>query len=211
MTQYPSYLLEPEPVAPVAPAPPPLPAPAAPPGPGWFRSNRWGLVAVIPVTIAMIIVYFDRSNAYEKYWEFQPREPVAAVNGWAEFADAKIRLVEFGPAKDLLDSAGKPYKPAQGLTAWRAVLEFNVADQTTIMGCTIGLEDKRGRLYSARPDELNGARIKTFPGCTDLDDEKLDRYQTVAYFVTPTFTSPVAVRVNRGSNLPRYARLTVTG
>lgn len=205
MTQLPAYLLE---GLDEIPAPKP---PAPPKQRGWFRRNLWGLLTIVPVTAAMLVVYLDKSNAYERFWKFEPRVPVAAVDGWADYSGAKIRLVEFAPAKDLRESATKAFVPPEGLKVWRAVIEYNVPDQQSLIGCQLQLEDDKGRLYGTDAAELSNARGVSYVGCTDKDDDKLNRYQTFVFFITPSDSRPVAVRITRATNLPRYAWLSVGG
>lgn len=204
MSQLPAYLLEglDETPAPQSPVPPKQR--------GWLRRNLWGLLTIVPVTAAMLVVYLDKSNAYERFWKFEPRVPVVAVDGWADYAGAKIRLVEFGPAKDLRESASKAFMPPEGLLVWRAVIEYDVADQKSVGGCKLELEDDKGRFYSTDAAELSSARGVLYAGCT-AEDRNLNRYQTFIFFITPSDSRPVAVRITLATKLPRYAWLSVEG
>jgi hypothetical protein len=194
----PSYLLdEPAPAA-TATAP-------ATKAPGWFRRNLWGLLTVVPITAALGVAMLDAGAAYDRIWLAEPRTPVAVVDGWAAYGEAKVRLVQLSEAKDLRESATRPFVLPQGLQAWQATIEFTVDDPEALAGCKIWLEDTSGVVYSARPEELSRART-SFPGCT-ADDETEKRFQTVAYFVTPAGVEPAAVRVTLRAAYPDFVRL----
>jgi hypothetical protein len=154
---------------------------------GWWRRNRWGLVAVLPAFAAILSLHF--SDAYEQYWLRQPNEPVAAAEqGWASYGGAQMRLVELGPAGDLKDYGGKPVQLPPSVRAWRAVIEFRVSSADAVAGCRLSLEDDTARVYDVGPAELSRARTP-IPTCTaPAGSQPSADYQSVVYFVTAADT-----------------------
>lgn len=170
---------------------------------GWARRNIWGILALVPITIAFLAVYVERSGITSVI--STPQAVEIEPDGWAIYDGARIRLVELSPAKDVRDATGKFFKLPDGIAAWRAVLEYDVTDQKMFAQCELSLEDSAGRIFRPQPMELAGARLPA-TGCT-AEDQTLSRYQTFIYFVTPAGAVPSAVRVARGSG--DYARLTL--
>lgn len=176
---------------------------------GWWRRNRWGLLALIPMLAAAGWVHYD--DVHDSYWASRPREPVAAdASGWVFFAGARIRLVGLEPATDLRTFGGEPFQPPAGVAAWRATIVLQAPDQEALTGCALLLEDAAGNTYEANPRELDGARVP-FASCTADDEPAPPSYETVAYFATPVSAQAAAVRVTVATRLPRYARLTPSG
>lgn len=201
MSQLPSYLTEG--LDDTAVIPRTAPAPAPPPKQrGWFRRNLLGLLTLVPLAAVLAGLGVYNGNGYERFWKREPRVPVVAGAGsWLSYSDARIRLAELVPAPEVTAPGG--------VKVWRATIDFDVPKQESLYGCKLLLEDDKGRLYGAGPDELDGVRGLPIPSCTDLDNEKLNRYQTVAFFVTPADARPVALRIEQALSLPRYARFTL--
>jgi len=199
---------------------------------GWWRRNRWGLVALLPALVAAMGV--NLSSAYEMYWKSQPREPVAVGDGgWVAFAGARMRLVDLALADDLKDSYSNPVTPPEGTRVWRARIAFDAPQPEPLAGCELLLEDDAGRTYEATPRDVPRVSLP-FPSCKpDTSASKttatptpatsaptssapatiapatVTSYETVAYFITSSAAHPVAVRVILPERLPAYARLPV--
>lgn len=179
----------------------------------WWRRNRWGLIALIPAIVAVLAVNY--SQAHDHYWARKPRVAVAPdASGWAEYSGAKMRLVELAEATDVKDYGGKPVQIAGGVRIWRAVVEFRHPASVEITGCSFGLEDDQGRVYSEDPWELGDAKIELFATCAPDKDKVPDPsagFRVEVFFVTAPGARAVAVRIQRPTSLPQYARLTLNG
>jgi hypothetical protein len=182
---------------------------------GWWRRNRWGLIALVPALAAAVAV--PTYEAYEGYWKSRPREPiVAGDDGWVAFAGARLRLEELAPADDLVDSNRNPVTPPEGVKVWRVRIAFNAPDAESLAGCALTLEDDSGRTYGDAPRDLAMVTLLN-ARCTPPDTELAtpspgasapSTYENVTYFATPSSARPVAVRVTLRGHLPAYARLT---
>lgn len=175
----------------------------------WWRRNRWGVAALVPVLAATVALNWG--DAYDKYWKSQPREAVTASDdGWVSFAGARMRLAGLGPGNDLTVFGGKPFPAPSGTTVWKARIAFAGAQPDDLAGCAILLEDAAGRTYEASPAELSEARGAGFVSCTpSIEDEDRTEYERAAYFITPAGTRPSAVRITLRTQTPRFARLTL--
>ena len=173
---------------------------------GWWRRNRWGLVALLPALLGASAL--DLGDGYDRFWNSQPRAPVGpGADGWVAFAGARVRLAALAPAEDLREYGGQPFAPPPGVRVWRAAIAFDgAAPGGALAGCRLLLEDAAGRTFDAGPTELRRARTP-IAGCTPPSGAR-GPYETVAYFVTPAGARPVAVRVVLFTKLPAYARLT---
>jgi hypothetical protein len=187
------------------PAPPPPGTGRATTTKGWWRRNLWGLIALLPIlglalgpTLKESLDLYNRVDAHDAV--------LPGGDGWVSYSDARIRLVSFGPATDLKTYDGEPFQPPARTKVWKATLAFDAASKDAVTGCTLALEDSEGRIFSANPTELSGARAR-FPACTPEDDNAPSPWQVDMYFMTPEAAQPAAVRVTRGLQLPRYARL----
>lgn len=177
----------------------------------WWRRNRWGLIALVPAIAAVLAL--NATNVYNRYWSTKPREAVGPdASGWVEYSDAQMRLVELAEATDVKDYGGELIRLAGGVRIWRAVVELRYPASVEINGCTFGVEDDQGRVYSEDPWELSSAKISRYATCVPDKDKVPDPsagFQMELYFVTAPGSRAVAVRVQRGTLLPRYARLTL--
>jgi hypothetical protein len=214
--------------APPVPMPPAMPAPmpatpmaplgVAPPQPaasgsGWWRRNRWGVLALVPVLA--VTFFLPVKELYDDYTTRTPVRPIAAgADGWASFNGARIRLVELAPLIDLRSSNGEPYSPGPGVRGWRATIAFEATNPVEMLGaCKLMLEDEAGRQYEAGPTELIGARLPTvssFPTCVPAKEDNAPlptKYELPVYFVMPSSAYPAAVRIWLITGLPDYARL----
>jgi hypothetical protein len=176
---------------------------------GWWRRNRWGLIAIVPALIAAAAV--DLGDAYHRFWRSQPRRPVTpAADGWVSFAGGRVRLGELAPATDLRARDGGAFEPPAGVRVWRAEIVVDASARDAFDGCRLLLEDDAGRTFDAGPAELRAARIPT-ASCTaprtPLPASGQTTFQTMATFALPASARPVAVRLILIKQLPAYARL----
>lgn len=177
---------------------------------GWWRRNRWGLIALLPVL--GLALGPKTVDAYHTYHNADPREPVQTTPGaWTTFAGGQLRLIELTVAT-VHDYNGEPLALPSGVRPWRVAIEFRVTDTNAYAGCDLWLQDDQGRLFSANPVELRGADVP-YAGCTssDVGDEHHTDapvvYQTLAYFVLPASAQATAARVTLATALPRFALL----
>jgi hypothetical protein len=184
--------------------PPPAQAPPRTTGKGWWRRNVWGLVALLPL---LALAFGPSVKEGLDYYNRHAHEAVLpGGDGWVTYADARIRLVEFGPATDLETRSGEPFQPPPNTKVWRAAIEFDASSPDAVAGCTLALEDTQGREFSANPVEISGV-ASLVATCTPKDDGTPSPWQVELYFVTPASAQPEAVRVTRATQLPHYARL----
>jgi hypothetical protein len=197
------------PIAPVVPVPPRR----VKTGSGWWRRNRWGVIALVPIlAIALFQPVKQLNDDYNRLTAYRPVE--AASDGWARYNGARIRLVELAPLIDLKSSNGEPYSPGPGVRAWRATVAFEATDPVGMLGaCELVLEDEGGRRYKAGPFELIPARLPTvasIPNCVppkEGNEPLPTKYEILVYFIMPISAHPVALRVSVLTSLPDYARL----
>ncbi|MEV4753573.1 hypothetical protein AB0J86_00420 [Micromonospora sp. NPDC049559] len=198
------------PAQPVAPGTVP-PEPAGPPEPatpqaGWWRRNRWGLVALLPALA--LALGPPAKDAYDQITGLEPSRPVTAgADGWTEYAGARMRLVELTDATTEVTAARRPVRLPPGVRVWRARLGFESAETERIGGCKLLLESLDGRTFGADPDELDEASLYS-NFCTPGLEKPGPAYETQSYFVLPTSAQPTAVRVVLSVESPRYARLS---
>jgi hypothetical protein len=176
---------------------------------GWWRRNRWGLVALVPALAAMLAL--SAEDLYYGVYARQPRQPVPANgDGRYELRGTQIRLVGLDPAADLKRYNGSGFVAPVNVTIWRARIEFSTPGETELGGCTITLEDSAGRIFNDDPrDLLTGAADVVSHGCSaDFNVPDPSRYVNAIYFALPRDARPVAVRINDVRSLPRYIRLS---
>jgi hypothetical protein len=176
---------------------------------GWWRRNRWWLVALVPVLAATVALNWG--DVYDKHWRKVPHAPVGpAGDGSVQFAGARLRLTDLVPgAATLTDYAGKPYQPPAGMQVWRATIAFDTTRPDDIAGCEIALEDTAGRVYGANPQELARMRARFASCIPSTEDEGKAKFAKTAYFVTPADARPAAVRITLATQIPRSARLAL--
>lgn len=168
----------------------------------------WGLIALVPVFA--LAVAPAAKEGWDLYNRVEVHEAVTAgADGWVNYAGARIRLVELAPATGLKNYREQPFTPPKAVRVWRATLTFETPDPKAMGVCAIEVEDREGRRYSDRPDELSGAADLPYPTCAPEEENTPSPYQVVAYFALPESATPAAVRVSRNTERPRYARLPV--
>lgn len=174
--------------------------------PGWWRSNWWGLLALVPA--AVLALWSPTHDAYETFHRYSHVPVNSAPGGWVTYAGAKMRVTAMGPADDLKGFDGGPAKLTGGIQAWKATIEFQTSNPDSIGGCQIFLEDNAGARYESDPAELADYDIPFSAACMpDLLATPSPTFQTVAYFVTPGTARAVAIQVKLPTQEPKYARL----
>ncbi|MDW5323936.1 hypothetical protein [Plantactinospora sp. KLBMP9567] len=173
---------------------------------GWWRRNRWGLLALLPALV--LALGPGVKDGYERYSRAEYLEPIGVgADGWVEFSGARIRLVELVEAPSVPARGSRPVTLPEGVRVWRATLVFELSTPEALIGCLPYLEDGDGRLFSANPPELSGARLPV-TRCV-ADDPAQRSLQAEAYFLLPRPATPVALRIVKATQRPRYARLPV--
>lgn len=179
---------------------------------GWWRRNVWGLLALLPVLLA--ITAADPYGAWSVWRETRPGSAViAGADGWVSYAGARARLVSVEPA-DLRRRDEEPFPLPSGLAAWQATVSFERTAQPdgSLRGCEFRLEDDSGRLFGDDPSEVVDAYVageSYFGGvicAPPAEDPDAARYDVVALFVLPGPARPVALRLTALDAKPDYAR-----
>ncbi|GAA1736983.1 hypothetical protein [Luedemannella helvata] len=185
---------------------PPSPRPAERARPGWWRRNWWGLLLVVPLFVATIAP--DLGDAYDRWFPTGPTERVSGANGqWVSFGGGRLRLVSLQRAVALRTHSGRPVTLPATVQVWQATLEIDAGRDAPLEGCTLFLEDARGRTFSANPNELSDVDVDRVYGCSrPYGGPESGPFTIVAAFVASS--APSAVRVTLASELPRYAWLT---
>lgn len=177
--------------------------------PGWWRRNRWALLALLPVL--GIALYSPGKNAYDRYLRVTPVNAVAAgADGWVRYHDARLRLIELVAPAEIPTFGSRRFELPPGVRVWRGTFEVDSAKSgERLAGCDIALEDSEGRTYDDSPLELIGARLP-LSSCAPAGGQPAPTgpYEVQEYFAVPRSAEPVAVRVWLSTRLPSYARLT---
>jgi hypothetical protein len=177
---------------------------------GWWRRNRWPLVALVPtIALALTVTTYDH---YRAYWDTAPRTPVAAASdGWVSFANARIRLDDLADETKLTNDLGVQVHPPAGMAVWSAKISFQSTDPEPLYSCDLTLHDTTGQTYADNPAELTDLGINfDFASCgPDTSSGKTPTtWSTTAYFVAPASARPDGIRMTVLGKLPRYAWLT---
>jgi hypothetical protein len=194
-------------------APPPAQAP--PTTKGWWRRNLWGLIALLP--ILALALGPSVKEALDMYNRVDAHEAVLpGGDGWVAYSDVRMRLVGFGPATDLKTYDDEPWQPPANTKVWRATVAIDAGDKYAkdkyiVAGCNLILEDTDGRQFTANPTELSGSDpSRRVASCSPEDDDTPSPWEVEVYFVLPDSAQPAALRIVRGTQLPRYARFPVS-
>jgi hypothetical protein len=188
-----------------------------PSGSPWWRRNRWGIVAVVPLVAAAM--WFSPDDSFQTLRDEHLEEVVRpGDDGWASYGGGRFRLTGFGRAELSADD-GQPFR-VRGLTAWQATITIEAgADPEALVGCRIELEDAAGRRYLDAPQALGSASAPGGGGlyaadCTPPLDESGENplpgpFETVAYFLLPESIDPVALRISQYVQTSAYVRIDV--
>ena len=128
--------------------------------PGWWRRNRWGLIA-LPVTVAAALA----ASSYRveaQWWLEKPRDLVHAEQGeWTTFSSSqydrtgdvpftvRVRLDGVRPAEELFGGEGDDLEldlPA-GVHAVAVDLELAAPPDAALATCDLVVRDSRGTEY----------------------------------------------------------------
>jgi hypothetical protein len=171
----------------------------------WFARNRWGLIALAPAVAAIVAL---SAPGVQATLSARPRVAVPAdADGWYHLAEARLRLSTLEPVSGLVTASGQPFAPAPHVAVWRAVIDFDAANDALIGDCRVSLSDDLGRTYDTDPDlELAGSVGATSRGCLRVDDSDT-RYSNAEFFALPESAQPVAVRVVVDGYQPLYVLL----
>ena len=171
----------------------------------WFARNRWGLIALAPALAAVVAL---SASGVQATLSARPRVAVPAdADGWYHLAEARLRLSTLEHAGGLVTASGRPFTPAAHVAIWRAVIDFDVANDALIGDCRVSIEDDLGRIYDTDPDlELAGSVGATSRGCLRVDDSDT-HFSNAEFFALPESARPVAVRVVVDGYQPLYVRL----
>jgi hypothetical protein len=178
--------------------------------PGWWRRNRWGLLALVPaIALGLAVPVHDN---WAVLWDHAPRTQVGpSTDGWVGFAGAEIRLVTLAPATDLTDASGRPARFPAGVTVWQASITFRTADASRLLGCDLRMVDQAGATYQFNPAELQDADVDVpYADCSPSGDAATPppSWTETVYFAAPSDVRPVCVRLTLEPDLPKYALLT---
>jgi hypothetical protein len=185
---------------------------------GWWRRNRWGLVAIVPAVLALLAL--SAESLYYTVYLREPRQPLpASADGSFDVRGTKVRLVDLSRATDLKQYDGTAFAVAPNVIIWRARIEFTLPPGTDpddmnpavprLGGCTITLQAADGRSFDDDPHSLlRGAADVNASGCfAGYDAPDPLRYVNAVYFALPPDAEPVSVNVSDALTLPRYVRL----
>jgi len=174
---------------------------------GWWRRNRWGLIALVPA-LALAI----GTDVYEMYQQHEirhPLDPVSSAPGaWVDYHGSRLRLSGLAPIPAPTDSRGRALPLPPGVTAWRGTVDVQLTSKDALSGCMISVIDQRGHTYAAVPAELFRMKDAGLAFCSgDPDAKDPTRFSLQTTFVLAAGARPAAVRVVAPQDLPRYARL----
>jgi hypothetical protein len=182
---------------------------------GWWRRNLWGLIALLPVIALALgpsvkegLDLYNRVDAHEAV--------LPGSDGWVSYSGVRMRLVGFAPATDLQTYDGEPWQPPANTKVWRATVAIDAGakwatDKYAVAGCNLKLEDTEGRQFTANPAEMSGSNpSRRVASCSPEDDDTPTPWEVEAYFLLPESAQPAALRIIRGTDLPRYARFPVS-
>jgi hypothetical protein len=178
--------------------------------PGWWRRNRWGLLAFLPA-LALVIGMPVHDEIIPQYWDHTPHDAITAAAGeWVTYDGARMRLASLATGT-VADFGGAAVSVPSGLAVWHAVLDFRSSKPDALGGCTITVRDTAGHRYAGDPEELSdlGADLN-FIECAPDDDTKTTWSEDV-YFLLPSTAKPVSIRIVELLRLPHYAELAAPG
>lgn len=126
--------------------------------PGWWRRNRWGLVA-LPVAMAAALA--ASSYRVETYWWLEkPRDLVHAERGeWVTFSASqydrggdrpftvRVRLDDVRPAEAAFGE-DDPLEPPAGVQAVAVDLSLSAAPDVPLASCDLAVRDASGTEYA---------------------------------------------------------------
>lgn len=128
--------------------------------PGWWRRNRWGLVALPVAVVAALAASSYRVEA--QWWLEKPRDLVHAEQGeWVTFSSSqydrngdlpfsvRVRLEGVRPAEELFGPISEDYElePPAGVQAVAVDLELSAPPDVPLTTCDLVVRDTDGTEY----------------------------------------------------------------
>lgn len=200
----------------------------------WWRRNRWGLLALPLLTVALVLASGYR---VDRFWDpYHPTEPVPGVAGQPlTFTDTledrtgeiPVELsITAGPTRQV-----QAYRDAQGQTlffpvetgtvVWQTDLTITADPDTVLTSCTARLvdEQERSTTYSVSypgpdlpispcvPDATPGPAADLGFGAVDSTGPRPETYTVPVIFRTSADFVPA--RLDLAWSTPRYAAITL--
>jgi hypothetical protein len=173
----------------------------------WLRRNVWALVALPVVIVALGLP--EINDLYHRYVTGRFREAVEVAKGaQGTYGDGRVTLVDITKVTPTT-YGGDPIEVPSGYVFWKAVLSFDLKAANSLGGCKIFLEDGEGRRFTTSVKQLGDSKLRSSDGCADyssLDGEKTS-FTSDLYFLLPPGAEPAAIRIERGTLMPRYLLL----
>jgi hypothetical protein len=171
----------------------------------WLRRNRWALLALPVLPLALMLPEIDRF--YNVFVAYEYRVAVEAPpGGQVSYGDGRMRLVSVASIQPT-DHAGEVVAAPAGFAFVRAVVAFDLDEQDSLATCAIFLEDSLGRRHEPAPVLLSGTPYLS-DGCVDYENGAL-AFESSLYFLLPPDAEPAAIRIEHDPQRPRFARLRV--
>ncbi|NDL59460.1 hypothetical protein [Phytoactinopolyspora mesophila] len=202
-------------------------------GSGWWRRNRWGLVALPFVLTAALVA--SSYHVEDRWWLQRPRMAVSAEQGeWADFADSRYdrsgdvpielraRLISLEEATQPFGRPGDDLDLPSGTQGVAVVLELVADPDVPLAGCRLSLVGADGTEYVYQhaapslgqvsspcvPPESPGPALDLFESPDDPEgDPRPEQWSVEPVVVVPEDVTVVEVRLTWGP--PRYLAFRV--
>lgn len=202
--------------------------------PGWWRRNRWGLVA-LPVALAAALTA-SSYRVEDQWWLTGSRVAVRAEQGvWAEFSatlldrtgDVPItlqaRLDEVRPAEVPFGGYDDELSVPPGAQALAVVLDFQAEPDVPLVSCRLSLVDAEGTEYAYQlasptmiqasspcvPPDERGPELDLIEGLDpDTGPRRPDEWTVQPVVVVPEGVEIVEVRLTWAP--PRYLAIRLS-
>lgn len=169
----------------------------------WLKRNRWGLLALPLLVLALPLPQIDRY--YNVFVAAPYRVAVEAPPGeQVSYGGGRMWLVSAQPFRPV-DHFGDPVSVPAGFTFIHAVVGFKVDTGDALSACSIFLEDSLGRRHGPGPVALTRTPYRS-DTCMDLEGRSLT-FQADLYFLLPPGADPAAIRIELDRERPRFVRL----
>ncbi|NEE00909.1 hypothetical protein [Phytoactinopolyspora halotolerans] len=195
---------------------------------GWWRRNRWGLLALPFVLAAALLTASYRVE--EWWWLARPREAVdAGVGAWVEFTDTlydrsgevpievSVRLAGVEDAAVPFGRPGDDLQLPAGTRGAAVMLDLRADADAPLTGCRLSVVSADGTEYAYQatspsmvqagspcvPPETPGPSLDLIDGLGTGDGEpRPARWSAAPVVVVPADAEIVEVRLTWGA--PRY-------
>lgn len=175
--------------------------------PTWWRSNKWGVILLIPALLAAVAsASFRLVNLYLPWTYTTAHAPtdfhqVYAVDGKEEHVRVSVTAIEVSKLKDTGTETSFP-----NAQPWRVTLGFTAPPESSLSsGCTLVLHDAAGREFTPLGALSATGSWGPTAHCTPLDDPRPGSWQVTLLFVTPRDAQPDWLQL--GWYTPDYIRL----